>query len=111
MLAIMKAHEKKYKDGDELSASQAAEVIGENSGRVVDPVNVARLVKQGRIPGARKVGRFYVYPYESVRNVVVGELPTGPKPKPEDQLAERSLYIREYKRRKAVEKKRKGQGS
>ncbi len=43
----------------------------------------------------------------NVKHIVVGgKESAGRRPLPDDQLAPRSLYIREYKRRKAAEKKR-----
>ncbi len=103
----MSKHQEKYQDGDQLSAAEAAEVVSENSGHTVGPGYMARLVQDGRVKPQKKIGNAWAYPYNQVKHIVVGgKESAGRHPLPDDQLAPRSLYIREYKRRKAAEKKR-----
>lgn len=91
-------HELKYNDMSELSAAEAAAVIAENSGHAVRPDYLSRLVRQGRIVGARRIGRINIYPYPSVRDVVISADSPG-RPRKQGPISGRSEYIREYRRR------------
>src|SRR5262245_38083555 len=96
---MAKKHEQLYKDSDLLSASQAAEVVSENSEHKVSDRYMAKLVELVRLD-APKAGRYHVYPYRLVKNYVVQRESSGRKPLQDNEVKPRSLYHREYMRRR-----------
>lgn len=102
----MKAHEQKYKDGDDLTPAQAVEVISENSGKQLDYRYLGKLRQQDKLHPTRKVGNAFLYPYSEAKNIVVGgHESSGRKPMPDSEASKSALYIREYKRRIAAKKR------
>src|SRR5437868_6403836 len=99
MNTVARKHEQLYKDGDLLTASQAAAVVSENSGHKVSDRYMAKLVELGLLD-APKVGRYHVYPYSLVKNYIVSRASAGRKPLPDDVAKPRSVYHREYMRKR-----------
>jgi hypothetical protein len=105
----MRNHESRYKDGDLLTATQAAEVVSENSGHKISERYMAKLVELGKLD-APKVGRYHVYPYALIKEYVVSRASAGRKALPDDEVKPRSLYHREYMRqRRERERERQGE--
>ena len=70
-LPQVRRHTSIYKDDDYLSAAQAAEVLSENSGRIIDPKNLWQLVKRRGWQRAQKVGARWLYNYGEIKDVVI----------------------------------------
>ncbi len=71
-------YEKKYKPGQLLDASQAAEVVSENSGKQIPAINIAATLARHDVQPANKVGSSNQYKYDEVCKVKVR--PTSGRP-------------------------------
>jgi len=99
MVLEKKRHEEIYRPGDWLDARQVAEVLSENSRKIILVSNAAAIAKRHGIQPVRKVGHNNLYLYDDVRYVVVGLRP-GRKPSLEGPLsaAERMQRMRARRR-------------
>ena len=70
-----------------VSVQEAANIMG------LDRSRVGRLCREGRFPGAAKVGSSWIIPREAVLNHK--PLPPGVKPRSERVKAERAALLRE----------------
>jgi len=96
----MIVQEKEYHDGDYLSASDAAQVVSKNSGRVISPDYMCTLIRIGRITGARPFGNRYEYPYSEIKGLVVAPGNAGRRRVTDRPVTSRAVYMQRYREKK-----------